>query len=99
MRHIDRVTVKGSIEPMDLYTCDVDIQNLVAKVKVASIDKYNSQKLSKTEKKKLKLYNRLKRKELKKKVLENKTTVANLFTSDKELRSMRETFPPVFIYF
>lgn len=25
---IDRVTVKGSIEPLDLYTCDVDSSNL-----------------------------------------------------------------------
>lgn len=25
---IDRVTVKGSIEPLDLYTCDVDVTNL-----------------------------------------------------------------------
>lgn len=25
---IDRVTVKGSVEPLDLYTCDVDVTNL-----------------------------------------------------------------------
>ena len=24
LRHVDRVTVKGSKQPMDLYTCDVD---------------------------------------------------------------------------
>lgn len=24
MRHVDRVTVKGSKQPMDLYTCDVN---------------------------------------------------------------------------
>ena len=28
MRMIDRVTVKGSIEPLDLYTCDVEYNNL-----------------------------------------------------------------------
>lgn len=28
LRMIDRVTVKGSIEPLDLYTCDVDNTNL-----------------------------------------------------------------------
>src|SRR5207253_8872422 len=28
MRMIDRVTVKGSIEPLDLYTCDVEINHL-----------------------------------------------------------------------
>ena len=96
MRHIDRVTVKGSIEPVDLYTCDLDLGNLMQKVKVSQLDKYSSQKLTKTEKKKLKVYNRLRRNELKKKVMENKTTVANLFTTDKELRAMRENFPKVF---
>lgn len=95
LRHIDRVTVKGSIEPMDLYTCDVDLSNLVLKVKTSHLDKYSSTKLTKAEKKKLKVYNRLRRNELKKKVLENKTTIANLFSSDKELKAMRETFPKV----
>ena len=28
MRMIDRVTVKGSVEPLDLYTCDVEIANI-----------------------------------------------------------------------
>ena len=28
MRQIDRVTVKGSIEPLDLYTCDVEFNHL-----------------------------------------------------------------------
>ena len=88
--------MKGSIEPMDLYTCDVDIQNLMQKVKVSQLDKYGSPKMTKAEKKKLKVYNRLRRNELKKNVMENKTTVANLFQSDKELRAMRETFPKVF---
>ena len=96
MRHIDRVTVKGSIEPMDLYTCDVDLQNLQLKVKTSQLDKYSSTKLTKTEKKKLKVYNRLRRNELKKKVIENKTTIANLFSTDKEMKAMRETFPKVF---
>lgn len=27
-RQIDRVTVKGSVEPLDLYTCDVDTSQL-----------------------------------------------------------------------
>jgi len=29
MRQIDRVTVKGSNEPLELYTCDVEIGNLI----------------------------------------------------------------------
>lgn len=41
MRQIDRVTVKGSIEPLDMYTCDVEIANL-------QLDNYEP-KLSKKE--------------------------------------------------
>lgn len=28
MRHIDRVTLKGSKQPMDLYTCDIELYRL-----------------------------------------------------------------------
>lgn len=28
LRHIDTVTVKGSIQPMELYTCDLEIERL-----------------------------------------------------------------------
>lgn len=28
IRHLDRVTVKGSKTPMDLYTCDFDVNRL-----------------------------------------------------------------------
>ena len=34
MRHIDRVTVKGSKQPMDLYTCDMDPE-MINKTRVA----------------------------------------------------------------
>ena len=33
MRHIDTVTVKGSIEPLALWTCDLDITKLIIKKK------------------------------------------------------------------
>lgn len=29
MRHIDRITVKGSKTPMDIYTCDFDVNRIV----------------------------------------------------------------------
>lgn len=32
LRHIDRVTVKGSIEPMDIYTVDLNVETLIRKV-------------------------------------------------------------------
>jgi class 3 adenylate cyclase len=39
-RKIDRITVKGNDVPMDLYTCDVDIDNLEMKIKVGDVDKH-----------------------------------------------------------
>jgi len=36
MRHIDRVTVKGSIKPLDLFTVDLDYK--VLKVDSKAID-------------------------------------------------------------
>ena len=32
LRHIDRVTVKGSIEPLDIYTVDLNIDSLLRRV-------------------------------------------------------------------
>lgn len=32
LRHIDRVTVKGSIEPVDIYCVDVSFKNLTEKI-------------------------------------------------------------------
>jgi len=52
--------------------------------------------MTKTEKKKLKVFGRIKRNELKKKVLECKTTVANLFFSDREIKAMKEPYVPEF---
>ena len=29
LRQVDTVTVKGCYKPLDLYTCDINVQNLV----------------------------------------------------------------------
>jgi hypothetical protein len=55
----------------------------------------NRKTLSKSEKKKQKVLGRHRRNELKKKVIGNKTTIANLFVSDKELKIMREPYTTV----
>lgn len=70
-RMIDRITVKGSDIPMDLYTCDVDIEHLENKIKIGEIDKFQKDKMSRNEKKTLKFRNRMKRDLFRKDVVEN----------------------------
>jgi hypothetical protein len=31
MRHVDRITVKGSQQPLDIYTCDMDQSKILPK--------------------------------------------------------------------
>jgi len=37
LRHIDTVTVKGSVEPVEIHTIDVSLKSLISK-----IDEYDS---------------------------------------------------------
>jgi len=91
VRLIDRVTVKGSIEPIDLCTCDIDYSRLTINLK--ALDIVN---LSRNEKKRFKVMARLKRNDLREKVMENKYNVHNLFTTDPDLVTMREPYSPAF---
>jgi len=76
MRHIDRVTVKGSKQPMDFYTVDCDIDEL---------PKCVPKELTKMEIRK-------KRKKSKEDVyqeyIENEGRTADLIDTDKDLRVM-----------
>lgn len=70
MRHIDRVTVKGSIEPMDIYTVDVSLEMANRRLsKRASMiyDKagQNPKPIDENTKKKNKVLRRMKRDKLK----------------------------------
>ena len=114
-RRIDRVTVKGSIEPIgknhikkyffkliykDLYTCDVDVINLMNKIEIGDgdIDTLIKSNLTKHEKKRLKLKMRKKRNDLKNKALANNPQVSvfkEYFVKDREILFMRETFTKV----
>jgi len=60
-RIIDIVTVKGSNVPVEFYTCDVDFDNLEAKVKIGDIDKFRQEKMTRNERKTLKFKGRMKR--------------------------------------
>lgn len=95
-RRVDRVTVKGSIDPVDFYTIDCDLEHLKSKINMCEFDKENPDNLTRSEKKKSKYRKRLKRNRLKQEIL--KLTNApgiifkRFFIGDKELRTMRETF-------
>eukprot|EP01017_Pseudomicrothorax_dubius_P037584 TRINITY_DN5527_c0_g1_i2.p1 TRINITY_DN5527_c0_g1~~TRINITY_DN5527_c0_g1_i2.p1 ORF type:complete len:896 (+),score=228.61 TRINITY_DN5527_c0_g1_i2:84-2771(+) len=91
LRRIDRVTVKGSEDPIDFYTCDVDFSNLTIIKKETE-----GKAISKAEKKKLKVKSRLQRKELKQKILDDQVKVSKLFKTDKEIVPMRIGFTQEF---
>ena len=75
---------------IDICTCDVDYSRLTINHK--AID---PSMLSRNEKKKFKVLGRMKRNELKDKILNNKTKISNLFKTDFDLVTMREPFIPV----
>lgn len=70
-RMIDRISVVGQEQPLELYTCDVDVDNLENKIKVGEVDKFKKDKMTRVEKKTLKFRNRMKREAFKKDVVEN----------------------------
>jgi len=70
-RMIDRISAVGQEEPLELYTCDLDVDNLENKIKVGEVDKFKKEKMTRVEKKTLKFRNRMKRDVFKKDVIEN----------------------------
>ena len=74
---------------------DLDLTNLCTKIKRCEYDKHTLRKLNKTEKKKLKIFRAIKKKELRIKVMNGETEVSKLFSEDKEVVAMRETFTSV----
>jgi len=53
LRHIDRVTVKGSIDPVDIYTLDCSYENMAKHCEYTN--RFDSSKILKSVKKKLKV--------------------------------------------
>jgi len=82
LRHIDTVTVKGSSEPVELYTCDLD----TSKLKVERSEKDN---ISKKEKKAKKVQSRIERNRYREKVLSNQLQVSLKFELDQDIQLMR----------
>jgi len=91
LRRIDRVTVKGSNQPIDLYTCDVDHSRL-------TIDKneIDFSTLSAIEKKKQRVQSRTRRDELREKAFTDQTRVSKYFSADRDIVNMRSSFTKEF---
>ncbi|EAS07728.2 adenylate/guanylate cyclase domain protein (macronuclear) [Tetrahymena thermophila SB210] len=94
LRHIDRVTVKGSLVPLDMYTVDVHLDNIVYK-KVGK-DRFDNAHLSLAIKKKKRVIDRMKRNKLKESIINGTENPYEFFNTDKELVAMREFFTPEF---
>lgn len=61
--------MKGSIDPVDFYTFDCDIENLKLKVNNCEFDRENLDSMTRNEKKRAKFRKRIKRNNLKKDIL------------------------------
>lgn len=81
LRQIDRITVKGSVNSLGLYTVDLNLENLIEKN-----EKQNKPKKSTNHKKKKKLLmERLENDEMKiKNIIENNEDLVKILTYDEE---------------
>lgn len=94
MRQVDCVTVKGSSQPIDLYTCDLDF----SRIKVEpSMERANNQ--SHTEKQVKKVKQRIERTRLQQQCMgvpevseEQRFQIATMFKEDEDLKEMVSRF-------
>ncbi|EAR83046.2 adenylate/guanylate cyclase domain protein (macronuclear) [Tetrahymena thermophila SB210] len=91
LRHVDRVTVKGSKQPMDLYTCDVDPTLLTE-------NKFVQKRLqdNKVNKKVLKFISRKRRTDRYKKILQGQANICQIIDSDVDIATMRKNYTDEF---
>ena len=81
-REIDKVTVKGSLQPMRLYTVDLDFDNLEEKA-----DRFQNFTL-----KEKKHQREVEKKALHKKLHSGKRTTWSIISKDKDFKEMRKKF-------
>ncbi|CAD8178473.1 unnamed protein product [Paramecium octaurelia] len=109
LRHIDRVTVKGSIEPMDIYTVDLNVESLIRKVhKKKTVVDFNRKEKQKQahlteseiskQKKKQKVLRRMKRDKLKQAVLKNHVAISETWIKDNNIKQSRALFNKEFYH-
>ena len=85
---IDRVTVKGSTDPIDIYTCDIDTSQLSGVTE--SKQKYK-------DKKHKRVLQRISRDERRKSAYEGTYKISQLFQEDEELKLMRSSISRDFL--
>lgn len=85
VRRVDRVTVKGSKQPLDLYTCDCDTSCLVEEKVIEIVDKKEARVLAMIE-----------REKLKSKAWKDEYDISDLFVDDEDLFAMRSSASPDF---
>lgn len=88
MRQIDCVTVKGSIEPVELWTVDLDITLL-------ENEKEPKKQPSRQDKKMKKVRQRIQRNRFKEACFSNQIQVSEQFETDEHIRTMRSNFTSV----
>jgi hypothetical protein len=102
MREIDSVWDKGtnsilsifSVNKLELYTCDVDLDHLEKTIKISANE--SSDNLTIGDKRKQKFKNKVNAQILKDRVINNKTIIyKKYFDMDNEVKAMRETFKNV----
>jgi class 3 adenylate cyclase len=85
MRRVDRVEVKGSKFPMDMYTCDCDVSKLTEDKQPEIIDKKEARVMAMIEREKLKA-----------RAWREEYNVSDFFIDDEDLFSMRSSANPDF---
>ncbi|CAG9328862.1 unnamed protein product [Blepharisma stoltei] len=88
MRKIDRVTVKGSKEPIELFTCDLDLEALTPVPEVT---------LSGAEAKQARVLARIARDKLRSQAKSGEYPIHLLWNDDPDLKAMKENIPKTFL--
>ena len=88
-RHIDRVTVKGSIQPIDFHTIDTDHESL-------GLDSKEKENMTGIEKRKMNVRRKLERDQRKERIFSQKLTTSKLLEVDTDYLEMRKPFKQAF---
>lgn len=89
LRPIDKVTVKGSIMPMELFTCDLNVTDFTVDMPETQLDAQD--------KKRLRVKARIRRDNLRESVISGERSMSNQFSTDADLLVMRSSISQDFI--
>ncbi|KAL4499236.1 hypothetical protein ABPG72_006822 [Tetrahymena utriculariae] len=94
LRKIDCVTVKGSIVPLELYTCDVNLDRLYEKRK--GKDPFDFSYFTESMLRKKKVIDKMKRNALKAQILKGTQKPSDQFDTDHDIIEMRKEYTQEF---